>query len=44
MVTLPSLEEAVRDFMRSIYMAFWGPLPVMIAKIGGRGLLKVDEE
>ena len=35
---LLSLPEEVRDKMRSRYICFCGPLPVMIARIGGRDL------
>lgn len=36
---LLSLPEEVREEMRSRYISFWGPLPVMIARIGGRELV-----
>lgn len=39
-----SLEDAVREAMRSRYMAFCGPLPVIMARTGGRDLVDVEVE
>lgn len=44
MVIFWSFEEEVRLVMRSRYICFWGPLPVIIASMGGSGLAEVDAD
>ena len=44
MVMLLSLDSWVKEVMRSKYICFCGPLPVMMATMGGRTLLAVDVE